>query len=196
MVICTLFLPDSPNCKNIVILDFVELCSLAFVPLLDDIVGNSFDYLDIGTKKTKELYYYYILQEILPYKKQGLKIIIINSCMLQNNFRYKDNGYNYTYAVLDDDLKISDRKLSDVLNGFWRLLSKNSSYNTIRNKEIDNRDLNKIIKELIGEAHFVQTEIKLEYITDINNKFNRRRKIPQYLKEEIAQVLRNYNLII
>lgn len=182
--------------RNIVVLDFVELCSLAFVPLLDDIVGNTFIYLDIGTKKVKELYYYYIIQEILSYKQQGFQIIIINSCKLQNNFRYVDNGYNYTYSVLDDDLKIDDRKLSDVLNGFWELLSKNSSYNTIRNKELDNRDLNKIINELIGEAHFVQTEIKLEYITDINNTFNRRRKIPQYLREEIAQVLRNYNLII
>ncbi len=182
--------------KNLVILDFVELCSLAFVPLLDDIVGNSFEFIDIGTKKTKELFYYYIKQEILPYKKQGLKIIIINSCKLQHNFHYKENGYNYTYVVVDDDLKISDRKLSDVLNGFWGLLSKNSSYNTIRNKEIDNIDLTMIINELIGEAHFVQTEIKLEYITDLNNTFNRRKKIPQYLKEEISQVLRNYNLII
>ena len=182
--------------KNLVILDFVELCSLAFVPLLDDIVGNSFEFIDIGTKKTKELFYYYIKQEILPYKKQGLKIIIINSCKLQHNFRYKDNGYNYTCGVLYDDLKISDMKLSDVLNGFWGLLSKNSSYNTIRNKEIDNIDLTMIINELIGEAHFVQTEIKLEYITDLNNTFNRRKKIPQYLKEEISQVLRNYNLII
>ena len=182
--------------KNLVILDFVELCSLAFVPLLDEIVGNSFEYIDIGNKKVKELFYYYLTQEILPYKTQGLKIIIVNSCKLQQNFRYKDNGYNYTYAVVDGDLKICDRKLSDVLNGFWVLLSKNPSYNTIRNKELDNIDLIKIINELIGEAHFVQTEIKLEYITDINNTFNRRKKIPQYLNEEITQVLRNYNLII
>ncbi len=116
--------------------------------------------------------------------------------MLQNNWRYVDNGFNYTFSVVDDALKIGDRKISDILNGFWKLLCKNSSYNTIRNKELDNKDLIKIIREQIGDSHLVLTKIKLEYITDLNNLFKRRKRIPQYLSEEITKVLRNYNLII
>ena len=75
-----------------------DVHEIEYAVILDDIVGNSFEYIDIGTKKVKELFYYYILQEILQYKKQGLQIIIVNSCKLQNNFRYVDNGYNYTYS--------------------------------------------------------------------------------------------------
>lgn len=182
--------------KNIVLLDFTELCSLALVSTLDEVVGNNFQYINIGNKNIKELYFYYIIQELLQYEKKGLQVIIVNSCMLQNNWRYVDNGFNYTFSVVDDSLKIGDRKISDILNGFWKLLCKNSSYNTIRNKELDNKDLIKIIREQIGDSHLVLIKIKLEYITDLNNLFKRRKRIPQYLREEITKVLRNYNLII
>jgi len=182
--------------KSIALLNFTELCSTAFVCLIDDIIGNNFQYIDIGNKNVKELYFYYIIQEILQYEKQGLQVIIVNSCMLQNNWRYVDNGFNYTFSVVDDALKIGDRKISDILNSFWKLLCKNPSYNTIRNKELDNKDLIKIIREQIGDSHLVLTKIKLEYITDLNNLFKRRKRIPQYLSEEITKVLRNYNLII
>lgn len=184
------------NIKSIAVLNFTELCSLALVPTLDNILGNDIKYIEVESKKFKELFFYYIKNQIEPYEKSGLRIIITNSCLLQNNWRYVDNGYNYVHSIVDSHLQISDRKISDVLDYIWRLLCKNSSYNTIRSKELDNTDLTDIIRGLIGDSHLTLTEIKLEYISDLNTLFPINKNSPQYLIDEINQILRNYNLII
>jgi hypothetical protein len=181
--------------KSIAILHFTELSSLALVSTLNDVIGNKLQYVDIENKKVKELFFYYIEEEIRPYIKQGLKVVIINSCKLQNNWRYHTNPYNYTYSVADEGLKISDRKISDILESFWKLLCCNSSYNTIRNEELDSEDLLTIIKEQIGSSHLVFSGNESKFIEDINTIFPKK-EIPLYLVEEVGQVLCNTKLML
>jgi hypothetical protein len=181
--------------KSIAVLNYTELCSLALIPTINDIVGYKLKYIDIDSKRFKELFYYYLIEEIIPYEKQGLKVVITHSCKLQNNWRFEPNPYNYTFSVVDSTLNITDRDISDTLDAFWKLLCCNSYYNTIRNKELDNDDLTSIITNEIGVSHLVLSNNELDNITDLNMMFPKR-DIPKYLVDEVIRVLCNNNLII
>lgn len=182
--------------ESIAVLDYTELCSLAFLPTIDDIIGGDLKLVNVGSKKFKELFYYYIEEEISHYKKQGLNIVLINSCKLMNNWRYTEIEQLYTNSVVDSRLKITDRQIYDVINSIWMLLSKNSPYNTIRNKELCSKETKKIVIQSIGISHIITTDEKYEYITDNNNLFQGSSSIPRYLEEEVIQVLRNRKLMI
>lgn len=195
--------------KYIQIVNYIDICSTAFVRFLNDIPHNYDEdneslVINLSNPKYKEILKYHLDNEIKAVSNTyGKKTIFIHTCTLKNNWK----GYNITvdetclynkYEIIDDSLLVDVNLLTKILERKWNDINKKKNVITISDQNIDVNDVDKLLIGFIGNE-FV-TKYKSDYIiiNDINANYYgiKTEDMPEDLVDSIKNKLINYNLLI
>ena len=196
--------------KYIEIVDYTDLCSMAFIKSLDsmyDVVcDESTDKMvfNIANKKVRELFEYHMDMEIQHISSFfGKKVIIIDTCTLKKNWkRYSisvdDRVINDKYCVIDDSLLIDLKALTKILERKWKDLCKRKNVITLSFEQFDIHDIRKTIISLIGKDHIKRYESDFKIIDDLNMNYFGILEGDSLddLKDKVTGILINNNLLI
>jgi hypothetical protein len=183
------------------IINFIDACSAALIPVLNTVMGDSINYIEIESKEVKKLLYHYIEKYIKDVKYKNATPIIVNTCLPFKNYRNTFNNKSSEFVILkDSNLKLSRAKLQSTINSIWTILLKKKHYICIRLETIDSLDLTIAIKEKIGKDHIEIKNFNFKTILDSNVKIFPRRynntKLPGFVFREVAEELINLNVIL
>lgn len=170
--------------KYIEIVEYVDICSTAFVKAIDTIYDSSLyvESLDkivinLSNKDVKEMFVYYVDAEIQAVnRKYGKKVIIVNTCTLKSNWKNYNTSIDHRlsehmFAIKDDSLLINTVTLTKLLTRKWKDLRKSKEVVTISNDRLDCCDIINIIKKSIGEMFICRYKTPYKIIEDINNDY-------------------------
>lgn len=191
--------------RHIKLINFVELCSESFFPVLDYCYEAGFldeQYniiVDFKKRNIKQIFNTTITEKINKENNHcGIIKVFVNTCNPKLNWRTIYEGVltsNFKYQIEDESILVDKAKLENLIDATWKLLIKNGNYLHLEDYEIDSIDLCNIAKSLIGESYVDILPNRFLLISDSNIKFERNDNVEKCLISKIESKLVEQKLL-
>jgi len=187
------------------LINFADLCSNAFLKIIDDVYNKSYFLqdgivVDMSDTRNKKLLTYLIEEDLKSQYNYGKVRILINTCKPWNNWRKEARGAAVKankFTVLDDSILVDTLRLEKAIESTWNTYKNNSLCHTIESIQMDTFDISTLITNMLGSPFISQYKADYLILQDSNYLYDHTLPlhIPNYLYQEVERDLININLI-
>jgi len=181
------------------LVNFIDVCSNAFLYILDE----SVDHIDRKgnltvniTRKITQMFNHYINEEVYSYKHSGQVVIFYNTCRPALNWRKSSNILPPKYFVNDETVLVHQTKLDAMIDNQWNMVLKNKNYKTIGSNVMDTLDIEESATHIIGSSFLSSNDQSFKILCDGNKIYHDSLlfEIPDYLNNEMKIQLRTHGI--
>jgi len=181
------------------LVNFVDICSNAFLHVLDESVNNIDRKGNLAiniNRKTASVFNYYLSEEILRCKRGGTITMFFNTCRPALNWRKMSEILPPKYFVNDESVLVNPNKLELLIDSQWELICRNKQTTTLIMNVMDSIDIENVACDCIGKSFIAPVDTSFKILCDGNKIYHDSLllEIPDYLNNEMKIQLRTHGI--